>query len=286
MKKRILAVGAAAGSLFAVSLLSGCVGAGVSSGVELGTTNINNFGAGSAGQQVAPAPEPLPQTEQIVLLGDRRDLLRLSLLPQGITAEEKGLAGAISTQTAGAVGATDAKVMGAGNTDVRLAIRPKLIEVDRTGDYYRLNCDVNLELCAVNSDRVFGTKRIKLVGVRKLGKENAVAQFDEPAAASAAEWCRAELKRIADNELGVALLVLQLPTPPAGKLRQPDRDALNIKLIGDSLGKLPNLVSYEFVGQDTQKGVCTYRVVYFKSAYPSGIANAVSALVGTAAQHK
>ncbi|MPN65196.1 hypothetical protein SDC9_212975 [bioreactor metagenome] len=133
---------------------------------------------------------------------------------------------------------------------------------------------------------MFGTKTLKLTGVRKLGRDNAVAQFDEPAAAAAAAWCRTELQRIADKELGVALLVLQLPTPPAGKLRQPDRDALNIKLIGDSLGKLPNLVSYEFVGQDTEKGVCTYRVVYFKSAYPGGIANAVSALVGTAAQHK
>ena len=69
------------------------------------------------------------------------------------------------------------------------------------------------------------------------------------------------------------------------KKRDLKRDAAEIREISEQLGKLPNLVTYELVGQDNEKGTCQYRIVYFISAYPGGIANAVSALVGTIAQH-
>ncbi len=281
---RILSVGAMTG----MTLLGGCVGAGVDTGVEIGTTHVNNFGTGPTARQVATERlEPLPQTKQIILLGDQKDLLRLTLKPEGISEDEKKLARDIAQLTTGAVSSNDAQVLESGNGDVRLTIRPKLKTIDKDVDYYRMNCDVVIELKAVNSDRIFGSKTIKLVSPgRKLGKDAAVSQFDEPAAKEAAEWCRGELKRIADKELGVAVLTIQLPTPPKGKARRPERDSANIKAIGDNLRKLPNLVSYEFAGQDGEKGTCQFRVAYFKTAYPSGIANEISALIGAIAQHK
>lgn len=281
---RIFRAGVTAGTL----LLAGCIGAGVDTGVEIGTTHVNNFGTGPTAQEVTgTAPKSVVGTRQIILLGDQKDLLRLSLKPEGVDADEKRLAAQIVQLVTGAVSSDDARVQEFGEADLRLTIRPKLATIDRDLDYYRMNCDVVIELKAVNSSRIFGAKTLKLVSPRRvLGRDAAIAQFDEPAARESAEWCRNELKRIADRELGVAVLTLQLPSVEEGKARNPQQDASNIKAIGDNLRKLPNLVSYEFVGQDEENGTCQFRVAYFKSAYPGGIANEVSALIGTIARHK
>lgn len=267
-----------------IAFLAGCIQKeGPSGSIKIGSeTHINNFGSGPTARQVKPnTPPPQVDPRQIILLSDSRDLLRITLCSEGISAEEKKLSSAIAQLTSGAISANDARVMTSGSVDLRLAVRPKLAVIDQTGDYFRMNCDVEIELNSANTNQVFGVKTIKLVGVRKLGKNNAVAQFDSPASKATAEWCRSELKRIADKELGVAMLTMQLPRTGDGK-----PEVSYIKSIGDNLGRLPNLVSYEFMGQDMQKGVCTYRVVYFKSAYPNGIANEVSAMVGAIAQHK
>ena len=266
-------------------LLAGCVGAGVNTGVEIGTTNVNNFGSGPTGQKVAAEkPKPVAETQKIILLNDRKDLLRLTLKPEGSSKEEMGLAKNIAQQTAGELSGDDAKIVTSGKCDIRLVVRPKLTLVDRDGDYYRMNCSVVIEMKSAASNRIFGSKTIKIVSPRRvLGKEAAVAKFEEPAAKAVSEWCRKELHRLANTEIGSAVLTIQLRTVK-GKKRDPKRDAAEIKAISDELAKLPNLVTYELVGQDNENGTCQYRVVYFISAYPGGIANAVSALVGTIVQ--
>ena len=266
-------------------LLAGCVGAGVNTGVEIGTTNVNNFGSGPTGQKVAAEkPKPVAETQKIILLNDRKDMLRLMLKPEWNSKEEMGLARNIAQQTAGALSSEDAIVVTGGKCDIRLVVRPKLTLVDRDGDYYRMNCSVVIEMKSAASNRIFGSKTIKIVSPRRiLGKDAAVAKFEEPAAKEASEWCRKELHRLANTEIGSAVLTLQLRTVK-NKKRDPKRDAAEIKAISDELAKLPNLVTYELVGQDNENGTCQYRVVYFISAYPGGIANAVSALVGTIVQ--
>ena len=266
-------------------LLAGCVGAGVNTGVEIGTTNVNNFGSGPTGQKVATEkPKPAAETKKIILLNDRKDLLRLMLKPEWNGKDEMGLARNIAQQTAGALSSEDAIVVTGGKCDIRLVVRPKLTLVDRDGDYYRMNCSVVIEMKSAASNRIFGSKTIKIVSPRRvLGKEAAVAKFEEPAAKAASEWCRKELHRLANTDIGSAVLTIQLRTVK-GKKRDLKRDAAEIKTISDELAKLPNLVTYELVGQDNENGTCQYRVVYFISAYPGGIANAVSALVGTIVQ--
>ena len=268
------------------SLLAGCVGAGVNTGVEIGTTNVNNFGSGPTGQKVAAEkPKPAAETKKIILLNDRKDLLRLIVKPEWNSKEEMGLARNIAQQTAGALSSEDAIVVTSGKCDIRLIVRPKLTLVDRDGDYYRMNCSLVIEMKSAASNRIFGSKTIKIVSPRRvLGKDAAVAKFEEPAAKEASEWCRKELHRLANTEIGSAVLTLQLRTVK-NKKRDPKRDAAEIKAISDELAKLPNVVTYELVGQDNENGTCQYRIVYFISAYPGGIANAVSALVGTIAQH-
>ena len=273
---QMLNVGAAAG----LALVAGCVGAGVKTGVEVGTTH-NHFGTGPTATQTAAQPaKPLPETKQIVLLNDQRDLLRASVRGEGADADENALAADIAKRAQGALSADDAKIVTDGNFDVRITIRPKLTVVDQDGDYIRMNCVTDVEMKSADGKRIFGAKKIEIAAPRRvLGKQAAISKLGSAAAEATAEWCRQELKRIANNEIGATVLSVQLPTVPKDKPRDPAVDAANIKAIGDNLAKLPNLVTYEFVGQDQQGGTCKYRVVYFISAYPNGISNEVSALV-------
>lgn len=266
-------------------LLTGCVGAGVNTGLEIGTTNVNHFGSGPTGQKVvADKQKPVEETRKIILLNDQKDLLRLILKPEGNSQDEMLLARNIAQQTSGALSSEDAKILTGGNCDIQLIIRPKLIQVDQDGDYYRFNCDVAVEMKSAFSKRIFGRKTFKIISSRRvLGKDAAVAKFEEPAAKEVSGWCRKELHRLANTEVGSTVLNIQLRTVKDQK-RDPKQDATEIKAINDQLAKLPNLVTYELVGQDNENGTCQYRVVYFISAYPSGIANAVSALVGTIAK--
>ena len=281
VKRNVLGMGIVTGCF----LLAGCVGAGVNTGVEIGTTNVNNFGSGPTGQKVAAEkPKPAAETKKIILLNDRKDLLRLIVKPEWNSKDEMGLAQNIAQQTTGALSSEDAIIVTEGNCDIRLIVRPKLTQVDRDGDYYRMNCSVVIEMKSAASNRIFGSKTIKIVSPRRvLGKDAAVAKFEEPAAKEASEWCRKELHRLANTEIGSTVLTIQLRTVKNQK-RDPKRDAAEIKAISDELAKLPNVVTYELVGQDNENGTCQYRIVYFISAYPGGIANAVSALVGTIAQ--
>ena len=275
----ILNVGAAAG----ISLTAGCVGAGVKA--EVGTTH-NHFGTGPTASQVAAQPaKPLSQTKKIVLLGDQRDLLRVILRAEGRDADARALAAETAQSVRGALSADDARVITGGVCDVRITIFPRLTTVDRDGDYFRMNCTVDVEIKSADNKRLFGAKKIEIVSPRRvLGKKAAIARLEAAASKSAAEWCRKELKRIVNTEIGATTLSIQLPTVPEKESRDSAADTANIKAIGDNLAKLPNLVSYELVGQEPQAGTCQYRIVYFLSAYPSGISNAVGALVGSIKQ--
>ena len=267
-------------------LFAGCFGAGVQSGVEVGTTN-NYFGSGPTASEVKEeSAKPLPKTEKIVLLNNQRDLLKLSVKSEGNNSDEKALAADIVQQTQGALSSDDAKIVTDGKYDVTLTIRPKLTVVDQDGDYYRMNCDVNVEMKSADGRRIFGSKKIEIAAPRRvLGKDAAISKLAEPAATNTAEWSRKELTRLANEEVGATRISVQLPTVSEGETRNAQKDAANIKAIGDNLAKLPNLISYELVGQDPQTGVCEYRVVYFISKYPNGIANEVSALVSSVKQN-
>ena len=239
------------------------------------------------GQNPGKSRPRLSPTQKVILLEDHRDLLHLTITAGGITSDEKKLAEDIVQLTTGGVSSDDAKVLSSGNGDVRLTIRAKLKTIDRDQNYYRMNCDVDIELRAVNSPRIFGTKTIKLVSPKRvLGKEAAVSQFDESASRETAEWCRTQLKKIAEDELGVAIVTLQLPSVPAGKPRNAKRDAAHINAIGNKLREMKSLVSYQLVALDDEIGACQYRVVYFKSAYPNGIANGISIQIDTIARQK
>lgn len=248
------------------------------------------FWSGEQGEPIATkvTAEPVntqEQTEKAILLNTRKDLLRLIVKPEGGNTDESTLAADIVQRTQGALASDDARIVTDGNCDVRVSIRPKLTIVDQDGGYYRMNSTVDVSMTSADGRRIFGTNKIEVTVPRRvMGKDAAISGLAEPAASKTADWCRKELNRIADAEVGATVLSIQLPAVPEGEKRDAQTDAANIKAIGDEIAKLTNLVSYELVGQDLQAGTCQYRVVYFISKYPNGIANEVSVLLGKVKQ--
>ena len=261
----------------ALLLAAGCGGSGSQTGTEKAV----------ATKVTAEPVKPLQQTEknEIVLLNARKDLLKLSIKAEGSNSDEKTLATDIQQRTQGALSTNDARIVTDGSGDVSLAINPNLTVVDQDGGYYRMNSTVNVEMTSAEGKQIYGTSKIEVAAPRRvLGKDAAIAGLAEPAASKTADWCRQELKRITDSEVGVTVLCIQLPAAPKDKARNTMTDAANIKAIGDEIAKMPNLISYELVGQDSQKGICEYRVVFFVSKYPNGIANEASVRLGSVKQ--
>lgn len=225
---------------------------------------------------------PAESVQKIVLLNNQKDLLRLNIHSDGGNADEKTLVTDFIQRIQGALSSNDAKIVTDGKYDVRVVIRPKLTVVDQDGDYFRMNCTVGIEMKSADGRRIFGTKAIEVsTPQRVLGKNTAIARLATSASDNAADWCRTELKRITTTEVGAALLSIQLPAAPEGKKRNAQNDTANFKSIGDAIAKLPGIVNYELVGQNLQNGTCQYRVVYFISAFPNGIANEISVQINT-----
>ena len=258
------------------------INAGASAGILLAA---GCAGTKAADQSKRAQAAPTVKTEsfrapKVVLIDQRRDLLRLSVVAEGADADERELAADIVKRTQGALAADDAKIVIDGKCDVRVTIRPKLATVDRDGDYIRLNCEADVEMKSPDGKRLFGAKKIEIRSQqRTLGKAAAISKLSAAAAKETADWCRSELKRIANAEIGVSLLTIQLPAEEKTR-----NTAAGTKAIGSRIARLPNLVACEFVGEDRKNGMCRYRVVYFISAYPNGISHEVGALIGSSEQ--
>jgi len=269
-----------AAAVAALLFAAGCVGSGEQSGTE---AENDQSGALSVTVTAEPAPSSKP-AEKAVLLNSRKDLLRLIVQSEASSTDEKSFATDIVQRTQGTLASSDARIITDGKCDVRVSIHPKLTIVDQDGEYYRMNGSVDVKMTSADGQRIYGTNKIEVSAPRRiLGKDAAIAGLAEPAASKTSDWCRRELNRIVDAEVGATILSVQLPSVP-GEKRDAQKDAAVIKVIGDEIAKMPNLVTYELSSHDSQTGTCQYRVVYFISKYPNGIANEVSVLLGKVKQ--
>ena len=224
-------------------------------------------------------------SSKIVVMGEYRDLLRLLIETEGIEESETKLAASIKSKIAGSIENKVAAVFTRGDADLRLTVNPTLHQIDQAGEYFKINCDTEIELRDASSDRIFGTTEIQVVGARTLGEEAAIAKLTTPTAKESAVWCNAMLKKIAEDELDVVVLKIQLPSDPK-KTYSDKEDNASIKNISDKLEKLNGLVRHDFVGYDSETRTSEFRVVYFKDSHPAGIANSVGTLLDESTQLK
>ena len=208
--------------------------------------------------------------------------LRLSVRSRNSSSEEKQLADEIVQLVK--PGLTSIVAIETGSDGVRrnvqLEIRPKLRFLDRTGDYYLVDCSVDLELRLMN--RIFGAETIKLPAAKRIpGKDEAILQFGKPAAQAIVKWSRMQIKRICETEIGISDLEISFPP-----IQNDAKASVLINVMGKRIRKLNNLIDCQLIRQNGRRGNCLYRVVYFRRAYPDGIVNAVGEQLKTTVKPK
>ena len=65
-----------------------------------------------------------------------------------------------------------------------------------------------------------------------------------------------------------------------------ERDAYNVKTIGERLAALKGVLGLECVAQSTPNRRCDYRLVYLKASFPQGIMNDAALAVSSIVQPK
>lgn len=252
-----------------ILLLAGLSGLLLAAGCGSTTATVQDLSPASADSYKTDA------TGRILLLSHQEDRLRLKLEASGSSDQEQQLAVQVARKVSQNIGES-AKVVNAGNYDVNLTITPTLSLLDQSGEYYRMKCDIRVTLKPQSSSRVYSAHSLSFPSERKLGKSEVIKQFSVPAGMEISTWCKKELAKVSDEEIGVAMLTIQLPKYFWQRKRRPDNDMANTKEVGDKLAAMPSLMDYEFIAIDETQGTCVYRVVYFKSAYPNGFANEAS----------
>jgi len=228
----------------------------------------------------------LQLSEKIALVKDQHDILTMSIKSGKGDLDEAALSAEIVKRMNSALSHDIAIKPDDDKCDVRVEVSPNLEFVDEDDDYFRMSCSVDIEMKSADGKRLFGATKIDLGAPRRvLGYEESVAAFTEPAADSAVEWCRKELNRIVDSEIGMTLISFSLPAVPEGKERNLQKDAASIIKIGNTLEKQKKILKYELVSQDSRNGICIYRVVYFTSEYPNGLVNELNALFSATKQN-
>ncbi len=262
--------------LIGVGLLVGC-----QSGVQ---TTGGSMVSVNGTRQTAMSPRQGAVPENVELQGSVKELIRVRLASGGSNAEAKELAGKIAMAAKGGVAADVAQVVD-GAADLLLSINVELEQKDVDGDYRRLDAVVRMELKSLVGDRVFGTKVLPLKGQYKLGGE-AVRQFERPAAETAVAWVRELVRHIAADDVAVAVVSFRLPRPVISLVTVAERDAYNVKAIGERLAALKGVLGLECVAQSMPNRRCDYRLVYLKASFPQGIVNDAALAVSSIVQPK
>ena len=296
MKKMITA--SLAGTLAAL-FLNSCAGFGTDTNIG-NTTNVYNIGnggnAGSVKQDEAPLPERTApgkkqatskkrvqaESKKVIILSDQRDMLRVRLASSANDPGEKMFAARLNSGITGATGLDEVKIVSGKNTDLIMQIQPRLILIDKAGEYYRLNGEVSVSIKDSALRRTFNSKIFSVTGTRTLGKEAAIRKLSNAVQREVTSWFRKTVNHISEKELDAAILKIKLP----GNVRNVKRDNSNIHIISNYLAKLGGVVSYGYRGMDTGSGTCEFRILYFRDKYPGGIANAASILLDSAAELK
>lgn len=161
-----------------------------------------------------------------------------------------------------------------GKCDVTIIIMPEFELKDKTGNYYRINCN-QIKVSLVMAQKTGAIKVIELKPMpRKLGIEQAKNQYLDPAVKKLVPFLRKELTRLSNEEVAVGIVNFAL----ANIQEQPSSEkvAKEVERIADIMKNMNGIINYTVIRQDVNKAQCTYRVVYLREKFPQGLRNALN----------
>ena len=246
-----------------VAVLVGCQNAPK---VESGTVLLSS---GRSTQTVLNEGNAMSET--VEALNNVKDLIEVRVDGNGSGKEADDLADQIATGARGGIAKDMARVV-KWEGDVEISVNVALEQIDVDGEYRRLNAAIDLEMRSTKEKHILGTKKINIKGTRKLGSA-AVSQFEAPAVREVVAWTKEVIQRIVSEEYEVAVITFRLPRPAMSLTPVEQRDAHNVKAIGQCFKEMKGVVSARCILHNTPAGQCQYRVVYLKGTYPHGIVN-------------
>ena len=145
--------------------------------------------------------------------------------------------------------------------------------VDKTGEYVRVICK-RISVSVVCYDQLKSSKTIRLKGMpRKLGYDNAVEQYLDPAARELRKYLVPKIAALNNELLGVSQITMQIRNFKRGDNQIFSRE---VEKIVRTLGTVNGVLKCQNIAQDIAAGTCTLRIVYSKRNFPQGVRNALN----------
>jgi len=205
--------------------------------------------------------------------------LRVRLVEQG---EEKFFGQDFVEVVQGSLATAGARVVLDDSYDLLMHFEPSFSVVEKTGDFYRVDCQVKYRLTSADGKLLFSSGiRNYPSPKRQLSLAAAKMQFRDLAARDAAQWageqlvCRGDaLAKLGNEILGVGLVQFQYPRALDFDSQRHARKTVEY---GQMLVQFPGIVSVHLHSEDAGSRCCVFRVVYTRGAFPNGLVNTIAA---------
>lgn len=221
-------------------------------------------------QATAPIRNATQADADFVLVNEVSLKLRARLSPSGT---ENAFNQKLMQRLAAGLNNT-ADIVFADPGDVKIILSSSFEQKDADSGFYRIRCE------QVTATVLFQGKQVasKIVEPRELprkaGLQNAKDQYLNPVVTVLVPFLQKELLNLSNTELAVSELNFGLANKQ--KKTTSSQVAMQVNRIKNTLEKLDGVVNYTIVSQDVTNATCSFRVVYRKSQFPQGFANALN----------
>lgn len=225
---------------------------------------------------VKPAPAPIRTVTQakatFSVASEVNTKLRIVFAAHG---NENVFTAKLARRLAGKVVVSKADIINSGVCDMVINITPEFEVIDKTREYYRVNCK-QIDVSISTGRKIYAAMTCEVENLpRKLGLQNAKDQYLPQAVNAIAPFLGKELERISNEQVAVSevnLTLANLQTKP-----EPRYVSEQVNRAAEILSAMSGVLNFTNVRQDVNKATCTFRIVYLKEQFPQGIANVLNA---------
>ena len=153
--------------------------------------------------------------------------------------------------------------------DISLIIVPDIKQIDKLGNFYRYNGNVQIVLVGRDKHELLASGTFPVDSVRKLDKNNALSAAAKNSSDKVGKWLKEKLNTIATKKIGTSVVSI--------KYTSEENVHKQIKKTGDKLRAMRGVISVRYVNMDSSGKKYNYRVVFLKDMFANGIDNEIYA---------
>lgn len=197
--------------------------------------------------------------------------LRVSFYP---SPAEKSFCIKLAKRLADSVVLDKADIVLSSGGDVVISLKPEFELIDKTGNYYRVNCN-EFTASIFSKQKIYAMTTIEPAPLpRKLGADKAKNQYMKPIADAIVPFLKKELDKISNGQIAVSIVDFSLKNIQENP--EPQYVAAQVNRIAQVLSSMSGVINYTNIRQDVSKAACSFRIVYLKEQFPQGITNVLN----------